>query len=142
MEALGRIYLDMMRVYYGQRLVQVEAFTRDQLQRQPLGMTLQDPQMHTLFDFAVLEQIPLSLKLDVGASSYWSEIAAVQTLDNLLMQGKINLDDYLERIPEGYVSKKQELIEKLRGTGNQNSGMPEGPGAVSGLASRAAAPVV
>ena len=55
----------------------------------------------------------MSLKLDVGASSYWSEIAAMQTMDNLLTQGKIDLVDYLERIPYGYISKKQELIYKL-----------------------------
>jgi hypothetical protein len=83
--------------------------------------------MNVEFDFAVLNEIPLSLQLDVGASSYWSEIAAVQTLDNLLMQGKINLDDYLERIPDGYVSKKQELIDKIRGV--QMSTMGGGGGA-------------
>ena len=128
-EDLGRIYLDMMRVYYGQRYVQVKMFTKDQMTNQPLGMTMEEQDVNTLFDFSVLDQIPLSLKLDVGASSYWSEIAAVQTLDNLLMQDKINLDDYLERIPDGYVSKKQELIDKLRGAqqAQQNQGGAAGP---------------
>ena len=36
-------------------------------------------------------------------------------MDNQLMNGKLDLVDYLERIPEGYVSKRQELIEKLKG---------------------------
>ena len=128
-EDLGRIYLDMMRVYYGQRYVQVKMFTKDQMTNQPLGMTMEEQDVNTLFDFSILDQIPLSLKLDVGASSYWSEIAAVQTLDNLLMQDKINLDDYLERIPDGYVSKKQELIDKLRGAqqAQQNQGGAAGP---------------
>ena len=93
---------------------------------QPLGMTMEEQDVNTLFDFSILDQIPLSLKLDVGASSYWSEIAAVQTLDNLLMQDKINLDDYLERIPDGYVSKKQELIDKLR-SAQQAQGGAAGP---------------
>ena len=53
----------------------------------------------------------MSIKLDVGASSYWSEIASMQTLDNLLMQKQITLVEYLERVPEGYIPKKQELIE-------------------------------
>ena len=66
------------------------------------------------FDFAVLELLPLQLRLDVGASSFWSEITSIQTLDNLLLQNKISLEDYLERIPEGYISKKQELIDKIR----------------------------
>lgn len=114
-EDLGRIYLDMMRAYYGRRFVQVKMFNKDQLANQPLGMTLEEQDINTLFDFGILEKLPLSLKLDVGASSYWSEIAAVQTLDNLLVQKQIALDDYLERVPEGYISKKQELIDKLRG---------------------------
>ncbi len=95
MEDLGRIYLDMMGVYYGVRWVQT-------------------PNGAAEFDFSLLRNLPLQLRLDVGASSYWSEIAAVQTLDNLLMQDKISLDEYLERIPDGYISKKQELIEKTK----------------------------
>lgn len=114
-EDLGRIYLDMMRAYYGRRYVQVKMLTKDELSRQPLGMNLQDSDVNTPFDFSILDKIPMSLKLDVGASAYWSEIMTVQTLDNLLMNGKLDLVDYLERIPEGYVSKRQELIEKLKG---------------------------
>ena len=114
-EDLGRIYLDMMRAYYGRRYVQVKMLTKDELSRQPLGMNLQDSDVNTPFDFSILNKIPMSLKLDVGASAYWSEIMTVQTLDNLLMNGKLDLVAYLERIPEGYVSKRQELIEKLKG---------------------------
>ena len=110
-EDLGHIYLDMMRAYYGVRLVRMRAFRTDM----PLRMELRQTEMDTEFDFSVLEQLPLQLKLDVGASSFWSEITSIQTLDNLLLQGKISLEDYLERIPEGYVSRKQELIDKLRG---------------------------
>lgn len=113
-EDLGRIYLDMMRVYYGMRYVQVKSLTKQQLQNQPLGMNLQDVDVNVPFDFSILNKIPMSLKLDVGASAYWSEIMTVQTLDNLLMQGKIGIVDYLERIPEGYVGKKQELIQKMK----------------------------
>ena len=118
-EDLGRIYLDMMRAYYGTRYVQVKLLTKDQLAQQPLGMKLQDSDVNTPFDFSVLNDVPMSLKLDVGASAYWSEIMTVQTLDNLLMNGKLDIVDYLERIPEGYVSKRQELIEKLKGMQSQ-----------------------
>ena len=65
------------------------------------------------FDFSSLAGMPMALRLDVGASSYWSEIASMQTLDNLLRQGKIDLVDYLERVPDGYIARKQELIDKL-----------------------------
>lgn len=121
-EDLGRIYLDMMRVYYGTRYVQVKFLSKQEMNNQPLGMSLQNEEFNKPFDFSILNEIPMSLKLDVGASSYWSEITTVQTLDNLLMQGKIELVDYLERIPEGYVSKKQELIDKLKGMQAQMAG--------------------
>lgn len=124
-EDLGRIYIDMMRVYYGKRHVQVKMLSKEQMNNQPLGMTLPEQDFNVLWDFSILNEVPLSLKLDVGASSYWSEIAAVQTLDNLLMQKVISLDEYLERMPEGYISKKQELIDKRRGL----STMQPGPGA-------------
>lgn len=124
-EDLGRIYLDMMRVYYGRRFVQVKMWVKSQMQNVPLGMTLPEQDVNTEFDFSILNEIPQSLRLDVGASSYWSEIAAVQTLDNLLMQDKISLDDYLERMPDGYISKKQELIDKLRGQ-QMSQGMDTG----------------
>lgn len=126
LEDLARIYLDMMRAYYGVRYAQVKLLTKNELNNQPLGMTLPEQDFNTPFDFAILNEIPLSLKVDVGASSYWSEIAAVQTLDNLLMQKQITVDEYLERIPEGYVSKKQELIDKRRGM-NAAGMMPGAP---------------
>ncbi len=98
-EDLGRIYLEFMIANYGIRTVKA-----------PQGSSL--PQT-VEFDFSALRGRPMSLKLDVGASSYWSEIAAMQTMDNLLSQGKIDIVDYLERIPDGYIAKKQELVDKL-----------------------------
>jgi len=90
-EDLGNIWLDMMGAYYGKRYVDGE-----------------------VFDFSLLRRVALSLKLDVGGSAYWSEIAQINTLDNLLRQGKITVVDYLERIPNGYIVDQQGLIEKLR----------------------------
>ena len=111
-ESLGRIYIDHMRVYYGTRNVQVKMNTKDE--QMPLGIQLPNQEFNRPFDFGILDAIPVSIQLDVGASSYWSEIASQQTLDNLLMQNKIDLVDYLERIPNGYITKKTELIEKLK----------------------------
>ena len=92
--------MDMMAAYYGVRYVQPEGEGRA-----------------VPFDFGVLKQTQLSLKLDVGGSAYWSEIAQINTLDNLLAQGKIGIVDYLERIPSGYISQQQELIETLKSRG-------------------------
>ena len=79
-----------------------------------LGEGMEKVGVLQMFDFAELNHTTLSLKLDVGGSAYWSEIAQINTLDNLLAQGKISVVDYLERIPGGYISNQQELIEKLK----------------------------
>lgn len=121
LEDLAYIYLDMMRVYYGTRIVQVKMLSNAQLNNQPLKMALPQQDFEERFDFATLNQVVLNLSVDVGASSYWSEITTTQTLDNLLMQKVITLDEYLERLPDGFVTMKQELIDKRRGTGGANA---------------------
>ena len=122
-EDLGRIWQDQMRAYYGVRYVDLKPTEEQQQQAMMIGMVLPDTAMPTEFDFSVLEQVPLSIKLDVGGSAYWSEIAQMQTLDNLLMNGQINVVDYLERVPNGYISNQQELIQTLR----QRLGMVQNP---------------
>lgn len=111
-EDLGRIYLEFMGEYYGTRPVDVPA--KDVMDPQLLQFAgvPENQRIVQDFDFSVLKDVPMQMKLDVGASAYWSEIASTQTLDNLLQQGKIDLIDYLDRIPDGYISKRQELIDK------------------------------
>ena len=113
-EDLGNIWLDIMRVYYGIRYVEMKPTEEEQQAMAQMGLPAQNAPISQPFDFSVLEQIPMSIKLDVGGSAYWSEIAQMNTLDNLLMQGKISVIDYLERVPNGYISDQQELIETLR----------------------------
>lgn len=113
LEDLGRIYMDFMAQYYGKRDVFVNPpkdLTPEVLQF--AGVT---GKVESSYDFDELKDKHFTLKLDVGASAYWSEIASMQTLDNLLMQGKIDVVDYLERVPAGYITKKEELVEKLKG---------------------------
>ena len=38
----------------------------------------------------------------------------MQTLDNLLMNKHIDIIDYLERLPNGFISNQQELIDKIK----------------------------
>lgn len=112
LEDLGRIYIDFMGEYYGTRVIYAE---QNENTRGTDATVVAGTKTRQYFDFGLLKKINISLKLDVGASSYWSEIASMQTLDNLMMRGKIDLLDYLERVPEGYIIKKQELIDKIRG---------------------------
>ena len=123
-EDLGRIYLDFMAAYYGKRKVQV---SMPDVGSDILAFAGKDPEeLETvLFDYGILNDMPMALKLDVGASSYWSEMASEQTLDNLLMQDKITIEEYLERIPDGYIPKRQELIASRKQATQQQMMQPE-----------------
>ena len=96
-----RIFLEIMRVDYGLRQV----FSSDQ----------QDENNRPLVDFSLLEYLQLKLDVEVGAGSYWSELAQVQTIDNLLQNGIISDPVvYLESIPDGYIKNKAKIIAKLK----------------------------
>jgi hypothetical protein len=113
-EDMGRIFIDIMSVRYGVRRVEFTQRLGSTDGPTPLGMDLPDRMVTVEFDFSVLRKVQMGVKQDVGASSYWSEIANMQTLDNLLMNGHIDAVQYLERMPNGYVARKQELIDELK----------------------------
>jgi len=122
-EDLARIYLEFMGEYYGKRTVDM-ALTDDlralyeqkAMLDQAAGMPTQEiPQTAPVkFDFKMLKDHPFSVKIDVGASSYYSEVSSLSTLDNLLLNGHINIIQYLEHIPDGTVAGRRELIEELK----------------------------
>ena len=128
LEDLGRIWLDQMRAYYGERYVDLPPTEQDKQEQMMMGLVPDENPVPTLFDFGILENVPLSIKLDIGGSAYWSEIAQMNTLDNLLMNGQITVIDYLERVPNGYISNQQELIQSLRERAN-----PATPAQVQGM---------
>ena len=66
------------------------------------------------FDFSELKDHPVIIKVDVGASTYYSEIASIQTLENLLMQGQITVIQFLERLPDDYIPQRMALISELK----------------------------
>ena len=112
-EDLYRIYIDFMGAYYGKRLVDVDTPQQVEQAYQFIGQQ-PPPEVPLPFDFSMLQKIPMAMRLDVGASSYYSEIASIQTLDNLLKMGKISTTQYLERIPDGYIPARRELVQEMR----------------------------
>lgn len=113
LEEAGRIWMDIMSVKYGTRMVETD-MDMDAPGEQPLGMNLEPQSFTKPFNFAILKEVQLSIEQEVGASSYWSEMASMQTLDNLLMNNLITPAQYIERLPNGYVSKKEELLADFR----------------------------
>ncbi len=98
-EDCGKIIIDMMGTYYKQRPVVISG---------PNGERTVE-----MFDFNQLKDMWLHIKIDVGNSSYFSEVASVQTLDNLLNNGFIEFVEYLKRIPDEIIPNKQELITSI-----------------------------
>ena len=113
LEDAGRIWIDMMAVRYGTRMVEMD-LDMDEIGEQPLGMELPKQKFMQPFDFSELKKIQLTIEQEVGASSYWSEMASMQTLDNLLMNNLITPEQYIERLPNGYINKKEDLLADLR----------------------------
>lgn len=95
----GRIIIDMMGTYYGIRPVVITGPMNER--------TVED------FNFDILKGMWLHIKTDVGNASYFSEVASVQTLDNLLNNGFIEFVEYLKRIPDEIIPNKQELITSI-----------------------------
>ena len=112
-EDLYRIYIEFMGEYYGKRYVDM---TTPEEVRQVYDFIGQETpaEIPMQFDFSQLKDMPMHIKLDIGASSYYSEIASIRTLDNLLKMGKIDTIQYLERIPDGYIPGRRELINELK----------------------------
>ena len=112
-EDLFRIYLEFMAEYYGKRTVDVKITDEMAQEAAMAGVELPD-EVPAEFDFKQLKNHPMTLKLDVGASSYYSEIASLNTLDNLLQNGHISPLQYLERVPDGYIPGRRKLIDEMR----------------------------
>ena len=95
-----RNIIDMIRVDYGTR---------------PVSITLTGgEEFDGMFDFGTLDTANYEMKVEVGQSSYWSELTQLQTLDNLFAKGIIQTEDYLEAIPDKYISGKARILKKLK----------------------------
>ena len=96
-EDVVRIILDLMASHYGVRAVKGED-----------GSVI-------LLDHSRLAGMDLRVNVDIGASSYWSELMQVQTLDNLFAKGVItDAAEYVESIPAAYLKNKAKLLQTLR----------------------------
>lgn len=123
-EDIGRILCDMIGTYYG-----VRPIVREREMKEPVYDEKGKPKLSPMdnsmmtntvvrrvsepFDFRQVKNLWYNIRVNVGATTTFSEIAMTQTLDNLRRDGTLGLIDYLERIPDKLIPKKQELIDKL-----------------------------
>lgn len=103
-----RIIIDCIANYYGSRIVRFEK------QVDEFGMEANVP---VILDFDSLNLDELELDIEVGQAAYWSEVTTVQTLDGLLKNGILPMDDpeamkiYLDAMPPGYLPSKSEILD-------------------------------
>ena len=124
LEDVGAILLDMMGTYYGQRpMVREREFLEPVTEPDgsprfnPDGRMAVEPVKRRVvesYDFSRFKDLWLTMRVDVGASSYFSEIAMTQTLDNLRTGGVLDVIQYLERLPDKLIPRKAELVEELK----------------------------
>jgi hypothetical protein len=95
------IFADIASINYGTRPVKVDV--------PELGEQIVE------FDFSKLANMQYNVKVDVGATTHWSEVRQVQQLDNLLAQGMIEFADYLEALPVSFALPNQaEIVTKVK----------------------------
>lgn len=116
-----RIITDLISCHYGRRTIYTGSSTA----------MLEGKDNVVTVDFDDMKVYSSHINVDVGASSYWSEIMQVQTLDAMLANGIIvNPIDYLNSLPEKYVRNKQTLIDSLRSAQSQGAQGATGGAAV------------
>lgn len=126
-EDIGKIFLDMMATYYGNRPIYIDV---PQMIPQPpnaMGMPMppikQNIKQLIWYDFSKFKNIYLNCKCNVGASNYWSEIAGVETLTNLFQAGHLDTVDYLKSLPDGYIPNRDKLIDSIQQKMEENKMM-------------------
>ena len=106
-EDMCRIIADIIRARYGKRQVMMNTTYVDEYGQQQSGQQL------TEFDFSTLDELQMTMRVDVGASSLYSEQLQVQTASNLFTTGIIDdpakLAMYLKVMPEKYIPSRQVL---------------------------------
>ena len=133
-EDMCRIIADIMRARYGKREVMMDTVVEGENGQQESKTELQE------FNFSTLDELQMTMRVDVGASSLYSEQLQVQTASNLFTTGIIDdpakLAIYLKIMPEKYIPNRQILnqycedllkntMESMQGAGAFNPSMQQ-----------------
>ena len=98
-EDVARIWAEFWMCLYGKRSLKMESG---------------DQTWYFPFDGGRYRDLVLSVRVDVGASTLWSESQSIQTLDNLLAAQIITPEQYLERLPKGIIPDLNGLIKDMQ----------------------------
>ena len=99
MEETARIWCEFWLTMYGNRALKIQQA---------------DGVWYMPFNAEKYRDMLLSVTVDVGNGSQFSEERSVETLDNLYKNGVITAKQYLSRLPQGYVPKLDALLQELK----------------------------
>ncbi len=108
-EDIARIWADFWLNLYGERNLKTENGT---------GIS------YIPFNGERYRNLCINARVDVGASTLWSESVVISTLDNLLDRQLITFPQYLDRLPSGLIPNVTGLKEDLRKQAQAMSDMP------------------
>ncbi len=94
-EDVARIWADFWFVMYGRRSIKINDSGASK---------------YIVFDADRYKDLVVNARIDVGASTLWSEAVSISNLGNLLSSGLISFIEYLERIPKGLIPNVNGLI--------------------------------
>lgn len=122
-EDIARIWAEFWVMQYGDRHLKIEEN----------GRTWYLP-----FSGERYRDLLISARVDVGASTLWSESQSIRTLDNLFDRKVIDVVQYLKRLPKGTVPDVNGLIREMQqaneeGAGVQTATMPTADEVLAGL---------
>ena len=97
-EDVARIWADFWFNMYGQRSLKIND---------------SNGTWYLPFDCEKYKNLIITAKVDVGASTLWSETQTISVLDSLLSEGLITKEQYLNRMPKGIIPDIQGLIRDM-----------------------------
>lgn len=103
-EDVARIWAEFWITHYGQRSIKMEE---------------QGHAWYLTFDGERYKDLLVCVKIDVGASTLYSEAQTLRSLDNLFDRQMIDLLQYLERIPKGIIPNVSKLIKEIKKANEQ-----------------------
>lgn len=98
-EDIARIWADFWLNLYGKRNLRVED---------------SEGIRYINFDGERYRNLCINARVDVGASTLWSESVVISTLDNMLNRQLITFEQYLDRLPGGLIPNVTGLKNDLR----------------------------
>lgn len=98
-EDIARIWADFWINYYGKRKIKI--VNKSEIK-------------YLQLDTERYKNLMFTARVDVGASTMWSQSITISTLDSMLLNGVITFEEYLERLPKNLIPDVTGLLENVR----------------------------